>query len=108
MNPAPNLKQKMKEVLKEELPKFTEIVFSVFAPEAKEVYVSGDFNNWKLDENSRMISHNGTWSRKLYLNSGRYHYRFIIDGKWVEALNTPSRETNPYGELNSLLEIKSW
>jgi len=107
-NPEPNLKQKMKEVLKEELPKFTEVVFSVFAPEAGEVHVAGDFNNWKLDGNSRMINHNGTWSRKLHLDSGRYHYRFIIDGKWVEDFNNPSRETNPYGELNSLLEIKSW
>ena len=101
-------KERMREILKEEVPKFTEIVFSVFAPEAKEVYVAGDFNHWKLDENSRMISHNGTWSRKIYLNSGRYHYRFVIDGKWVEDFNNPSRETNPYGELNSLLEIKSW
>jgi chromosome partitioning protein len=101
-------KERMREILKEEVPKFTEIVFSVFAPEAKEVYVAGDFNHWKLDENSRMISHNGTWSRKIYLNSGRYHYRFVIDGKWVEDFNNPSRETKPYGDLNSLLEIKSW
>lgn len=107
-NPQPNLKERMKEVLKEEIPKFTEIVFSLFAPEAKEVYVAGDFNNWKLDENSRMINRNGTWSRKIFLNLGSYHYRFVIDGKWVEDFNNPTRETNPYGELNSLLEIKSW
>jgi len=107
-NPGPALKQKMREALKKELPKLMEIVFSVFAPEAKEVYVCGDFNNWKLDDESRLISHNGTWSRKLQLNSGRYHYRFVIDGKWVEDFNNPCRETNPYGELNSLLEIKSW
>lgn len=98
----------MDEVLKNELPKFTEVVFSIFAPEAKEVYVSGDFNDWRLDENSRMLNHNGTWSRKLYLNSGRYHYRFVIDGKWVEDFNNPARETNPYGDQNSLLEIRSW
>jgi chromosome partitioning protein len=100
--------QALNEILKEELPKYTEVVFSVFAPEAKEVYVAGDFNAWKPDENSRMINQNGTWSRKIYLNAGRYHYRFIIDGKWVEDFNNPNRETNPYGELNSLLEIKSW
>jgi chromosome partitioning protein len=101
-------KERMGEILKEEIPKFTEIVFSVFAPEAGEVYVAGDFNDWKADENSRMVNHNGTWSRKMYLNLGRYHYRFVIDGKWMEDFNNPARETNPYGELNSLLEIKSW
>jgi len=105
---APSTKERMGEILKEEIPKFTEIVFFVFAPEAGEVYVAGDFNDWKVDEDSRMVNHNGTWSRKMYLNLGRYHYRFVIDGKWIEDFNNPARETNPYGELNSLLEIKSW
>lgn len=111
--PAPDLKGKMEEVLMQEIPRFsklnlTEVVFSVFAPEAKQVYVAGDFNAWKLDEDSRMINHNGTWSRKINLDPGRYYYRFIIDGKWVEDFNNPKREINPFGELNSLLEINSW
>lgn len=107
--PAPlNLKKRMQEAIKEELPKLTEVVFSVFAPEAKEVYVSGDFNQWELNDDSRMLSHNGTWSRKIHLNCGNYHYRFVIDGKWTEDFNNPKREMNPYGQLNSLLEIKPW
>lgn len=111
--PTPDLKGKMEEILTQELPKLsqlnlTEVVFSVFAPEAKEVHVAGDFNAWKLGDDSRMINHNGTWSRKINLDPGRYHYRFIIDGKWVEDFNNPKREINPFGQLNSLLEINSW
>ena len=111
--PAPDLKGKMEEILTQELPKLskpnlTEVVFSVFAPEAKEVYVAGDFNGWKLDDDSRMVNYDGTWSRKINLDSGRYYYRFIIDGKWIEDFNNPKREMNPFGELNSLLEINSW
>lgn len=102
------LKDKMREALKEELPKMAEVVFSVFAPEANEVYVAGDFNGWKTDDNSRMANHNGTWSRKMHLNFGHYHYRFVIDGKWTEDFNNPKRQMNPYGQLNSLLEIKPW
>jgi len=108
---TPDLKGKMKEILTQELPKLnklTEVVFSVFAPEAKEAYVAGDFNEWKLDNSSRMINRDGTWSRKLNLDSGRYHYRFVIDGRWVEDFNNPKREVNPFGQLNSLLEINSW
>jgi len=105
-----DLKGKMEEILTQELPKINlaEVVFSVFAPEAKEVYVAGDFNGWKLDDDSRMANHNGTWSRKININSGRYHYRFIIDGRWIEDFNNPKREMNPFGQLNSLLEINSW
>jgi len=104
----PALRERMEETLKKELPKFTEVVFSIFAPEAKEVYIAGDFNSWKLDDHSRMVSHNGTWTRKIYLDSGRYHYRFVIDGEWIEDFNNPKREINPFGQLNSLLEINSW
>jgi len=109
----PDLKGKMEEILTQEIsklskPNFREVVFSVFAPEAKEVYVAGDFNGWKLDADSRMINNNGNWTRRMNLDSGRYHYRFIIDGKWIEDFNNPKREMNPFGELNSLLEIDSW
>lgn len=104
----PTLRKKMQEAIKKELPKLTEVVFSIFAPEAKEVHIAGDFNKWNLDEGSRMANHNGTWTRKMYLDPGRYHYRFVIDGEWSEDFNNPKREMNPFGQLNSLLEINSW
>lgn len=100
------LEKKMKEILKVRLPKFTEVVFSVLAPEAKEVYVAGDFNDWKLDEHSRMHQDNGTWFRKVKLGFGQHHYRFVIDGKWTEDPNNPNKETNPYGDMDSLIEAK--
>ncbi len=108
-----DLKGKMDEFIAQELAKIDkvnliEVVFSVFAPEAKEVYVTGDFNGWKLDGKGRMVNNNGTWSRKMNLDSGRYHYRFVIDGRWIEDFNNPKREINPFGQLNSLLEINSW
>ncbi|MDP2946208.1 MAG: AAA family ATPase, partial [bacterium] len=110
---SPDLKVKMEEILTQELPKlnklnFSEVVFSVFAPEAKQVYVAGDFNGWKIGDDSRLINQNGTWSRKMHLDSGRYHYRFVIDERWIEDFNNPKREMNPFGQLNSLLEINSW
>ncbi|OGX15258.1 MAG: hypothetical protein A2166_00555 [Omnitrophica WOR_2 bacterium RBG_13_41_10] len=100
------LKAKMKEILKEKLPKIKEIVFSFTAPDAKEVYLTGDFNDWKVDTKSRMDTHNGTWTKRIVLLSGRYHYRFVVDGKWVDDPNNPAKEVNPYGEMNSLIDIK--
>jgi len=104
---APELKKKMEELIKERLPKLTEVAFSVFLPQAKEVYIAGDFNNWQLDNSSRMEQDNGTWKRKIRLTTGKHHYRFIIDGKWTEDPNNPSHETNPYGEMDSLIEVTS-
>ena len=102
----PLLEKKMKEILKEKLPQLAEVAFSVSAPEAKEAYVTGDFNDWKLDDNSRMSSENGTWTKKMKLTTGLHQYRFVIDGKWTEDPNNPTKETNPFGELNSLIEVK--
>ena len=101
-----DLQEKMKGILKERLPELTAVALSIFVPEAKEVYVAGDFNDWKLDAHSRMKEDKGTWRKKINLGFGRYRYRFVIDGKWTDDPNNTSREMNPYGEMDSLLEVK--
>jgi len=103
---TPTLEKRMNEIMKEHLPKLIDVVLSLSAPQAKEVYVAGDFNGWKLDENSRMQALNGTWSKKINLKSGHYRYRFVIDGKWLDDPNNPNKEMNPYGGMDSLLEVR--
>lgn len=104
--PVP-LQKKMQEILKRELPKVNEVAFSILAPEAKEVYIAGDFNGWKLDDNSRMRQDNGAWKKRMNLTGGKYRYRFVIDGKWTEDPDNPVCEENPYGEMDSLLRVAS-
>ncbi|MDD2680127.1 MAG: AAA family ATPase [Candidatus Omnitrophica bacterium] len=103
----PALAKKMHAILKQELPKLTEVVFKVSAPQAKEVYLAGEFNNWKLDDTGRMAQDNGAWSKKLKLSGGKYRYRFVIDGNWIEDPANPLKEVNPYGSVDSLIEIGS-
>ena len=101
------LEKRMNEILKETLPKLNKITLTVKAPNAKEVYLAGEFNNWKLDDNSRMEQNNGSWSKSINLNSGKYRYRFVIDGNWSEDPGNPLKQVNPYGTMDSLLEVKS-
>jgi chromosome partitioning protein len=101
----PLLEEVMARVLKDELPTLREIMFNLAAPKAKEVYVVGDFNNWTPDENSRMQLEQDAWKKKLPLEPGRYHYRFVVDGKWVDDPSNPKKESNPFGDTNSLIEI---
>ncbi len=100
-----SMEKRMKEILKESLPKLNTVTLTVKAPEAKEVYLAGEFNNWKLDENSRMEQSNGCWSKRLNLNKGSYRYRFVIDGNWIEDPANPLNQLNPYGSRDSLLEV---
>ena len=102
----PMLERQMKQILKERLPKLSEVLFKLNAPEAKEVYITGEFNNWKVDESTRMSAENGNWMKKLNLRFGTYRYRFVIDGKWTEDPSNPTKEVNPYGEMDSLIDVK--
>jgi len=101
----PELGKKMKEILAKELPSLSEVVLSLSAPEAKEVFVVGDFNGWKIDSLGKMERDNGVWKKKLNLKSGRYHYRFVVDGSWIEDTLNPRKELNPFGQMNSLIEV---
>jgi chromosome partitioning protein len=108
-NTRPDLEEtmgkQMQDILKEALPKLNTITLTVKAPEAKEVYLAGEFNNWKLDEHSRMEQANGCWTKHLNLNSGKYRYRFVIDGNWISDPGNPLTQLNPYGAMDSLLEV---
>jgi len=99
------LTQTMQEIMQEKLPKMREVMLTLTAPDAKEVFLAGDFNGWKTDENSRMEFKDGSWRKKLNLKSGQYRYRFVIDGKWTEDPANPDKDLNPYGEMDSLLKI---
>jgi len=82
------------------------VVFATFAPGAQQVHVAGDFNNWSpeatpMTQNGR----EGGFLATLPLPPGRYRYRYIIDGRWVNDPNNQYVESNPYGELDSIVEV---
>lgn len=101
------LEKKLNAILKENLPDLKEVILTLTAPEAKEVYLVGDFNGWQQDNASLMKRENGMWRKNLRLKSGTYHYRFVVDGIWTEDQNNPKKETNPFGQMNSLLMVGS-
>lgn len=70
------------------------------------VSIAGDFNNWN-PASTPMSRHEelGVWQACVNIPPGRYRYRLVIDGQWVRDPFNPTTETNPFGELNSVLEI---
>lgn len=102
----PSLEKMMRNIMHEELPKLKEVVFTLSAPHAREAYLVGDFNNWKIDNDSRMEKNDGAWKKRLALKSGKYHYRFVVDGSWIDDASNPVKEMNPYGQMDSLIKIE--
>ncbi|MDP6892265.1 MAG: isoamylase early set domain-containing protein [Verrucomicrobiota bacterium] len=55
--------------------------FLCIAPEAQEVCIIGDFNDWKPDSNPMKRQIDGAWSIQIDLHHGHHRYQFLIDGK---------------------------
>lgn len=79
--------------------------FKLFAPEAKEVALVGDFSNWQENECPMRRAKDGSWKKRLQLNPGRYEYRFVVDGHWWTDPENQDRQQNPYGQDNSVITV---
>jgi 1,4-alpha-glucan branching enzyme len=59
------------------------INFVCVALEAKQVYLTGDFNDWDPVAHPMKRQPDGAWLLQVQLNHGHHHYRFLVDGKPV-------------------------
>lgn len=82
------------------------ILFAVNAPNAQNVYLTGEFTNWSR-EGIRMEKDEktGLWRAVLHLEPGEYEYRFIVDGVWIKDPNNTDSVLNEFGQENSLLIV---
>jgi len=83
---------------KKATPKKVQFEFS--APEACEVFLAGEFNNWDGRANPLKKDKNGMWKLTLPLMPGRYEYRFLTDGNWENDRSCSGCVSNSFGSLN--------
>lgn len=81
-----------------------DIKFEITDPDAKKVFVTGDFTRWEKQLPLRRSS-SGTWQRRISLEPGRYEYKFIVDGQWRVDPANDLQAYNEVGTLNSVKEI---
>jgi len=81
--------------------------FHLAAPAARKVSLVADFNGWSTQKT--MLSDpdgNGIWTVTVPLSSGRYHYRFLVNGEqWVMDPDATSFLADGFGGTNALLDI---
>jgi 1,4-alpha-glucan branching enzyme len=82
------------------------VMFVTLYPRAKSVQIAGDFNNWQPEQTSlSKAGGNGAWQIKLPMSKGKYRYRLVVDGIWQQDPYNEQTELNPFGEMNSVLEV---
>jgi chromosome partitioning protein len=81
------------------------VIFRSHNPEARDVQLAGDFNDWMPHTTPMLRVSNGDFEARMRLPRGRYRYRLVIDGRWSHDQHNPSVEQNEYGELNSVVDV---
>jgi chromosome partitioning protein len=83
------------------------VVFVTLYPRAGNVQIAGDFNNWKPETTPmEKVGDSGVWQTKIQIPKGKYRYRLVVDGQWQQDPYNSQTELNPFGEFNSVVEIK--
>lgn len=81
------------------------VEFKIMAPDAEQVRLSGNFNEWSEGSDPMKKDKTGTWKKIRMLPQGTYEYKFIVDGTWTLDPNCPDKCFNQYGTENNVIEV---
>ncbi len=104
-SPEGEFSPKMKELVSREVRKILPTTFLLHAPGAQSVYVAGSFNAWSIDEACRMEKAGDHWVASVLLPIGEHRYQFVVDGRWQPDPASERRESNGFGDMNSIIEV---
>jgi len=84
-----------------------EIVFAINAPNAKDIFLVGDFNHWKINDSSRLSrTAEGRWEKRIQLAPGnKYKYKYVVDGEWTIDSDNKNLEQNSFGTFDSVIKL---
>ena len=80
-------------------------IFFCHAPQAKQVALIGDFNDWDPNTTPMAKQPDGRWMVALELSHGYHHYLFWVDGKSMLDPNAAGQARNTRNEPVSLRAI---
>ncbi|BBO77929.1 hypothetical protein DSCW_53460 [Desulfosarcina widdelii] len=81
------------------------ITFTLEDIEAKEVHLVGNFNDWNVGAHPMKNVGNGKWRKQLALPTGKYEYKFMVDGYWMVDPANEQTCPNCFGTYNSIVSL---
>ena len=83
-----------------------EVIFSLEASPQAVVQLAGNFNNWVPESLHFTDSHGKqVWHKTVSLKPGSYEYKYVVDGRWLLDPHNSRAIHDPYGGLNSVLNV---
>ena len=81
------------------------VPFLYLAPEAGQVHVIGDFNDWDPDGHPMKRQADGAWRLEIPLSHGHHHYLFLVDGRQMLDPRAQGVARNEKDEKVSLIAV---
>lgn len=81
------------------------VIFEYYSPMARNVHVAGTFNDWDLEASPLRKDRSGKWKAALSLPTGRYEYRYLVDGVWENDQRPVECVPNAFGSWNCVVTI---
>ena len=82
----------------------SEVEFHFFRPQARHVFLVGDFNGWNRTVTPMTASESGEWTHHMSLRRGVYQFRYLADDEWFLDYAAFGIEKGPYG-WNSVVVV---
>jgi 1,4-alpha-glucan branching enzyme len=73
------------------------VEFRFFRPNASQVCIAGDFNEWSGSGMRMQPQGDGWWLAQTPLPPGEYRFRYLADGKWFTDYAAHGVELGPAG-----------
>jgi len=80
------------------------VEFSFYRPQAKQVFLAGDFNDWRDNELSMCRTRDGYWIAKIKLSAGEFRFRYCADGEWFADYAAFGIEPGQFG-MDSIVRV---
>lgn len=78
--------------------------FKFFRPQARQVFLAGDFNGWQTTAMPMKRTSEGYWYALLRLPRGIYRFRYLADNVWFTDYAAFGIERGPLG-TDSILRV---
>ena len=69
------------------------------------VALAGTFNEWEPTKGKMTRQKDGSFRRRVTLNSGEHRYKFVVDDQWVEDPQADQQTVNEFGTKDSVVVV---
>ena len=80
------------------------VEFLFYRPQAQQVHLAGDFNDWRNGELPMQRREDGYWLARMHLPAGEFKFRYCADGEWFTDFAAFGIEPGRFG-FDSILRV---